>query len=66
MYSLLTWVRDPLDNDIVYASDWGGYSICRCNSTNKWELFDHSGRVIKVFATLTDAQKYAEYHYENQ
>ena len=64
MYSLLTWVHEPFEKEIVYYSDWGGYSIS-CNSTN-WELFDHNGRVIKSFDSLADAQNHAEYLYENQ
>ena len=75
MYSLLTWDREPFNGGVTYASDWGGYSIIAEYSDSplefeadatEWELFDHNGRVIKSFSTLEEAQRHAEYLYENR
>lgn len=73
MFNLLVWEREPFNGGVTYISDWGGYSITAEYPTNqfeadatKWELFDYSGRVIKEFSSLEDAQNHAEYLYEHK
>jgi len=68
MYSLLTWVHEPFEEEIVYSSDCGGFSITAEYSSSplefesdakNWQLLDHNGRVIKSFDTLANAIAYA-------
>ena len=76
MYNLLTWEREPFNGGVTYYSDLGGYSITAHYSASnpleleadatKWELFDNAGYLIKSFSTLADAQRHAEYLYENR
>lgn len=75
MYSLLTWDREPFNGGVSYIADWGGYSITAEYSSSplefesdakNWELFDNAGYLIKSFSSLGEAQRHAEYLYENK